>query len=535
MSRTTFKQRGFARLTSLLFAILAVLCAAGNVPASAVAPWCPDTQVTATGATSTQAPLFLSGTTGSITAITVETVSSVYSVVARTSNDGGVTWGSPFLLSASGVASSDAAVVKLNNGVFAVAWAEASGASGVNQIRLRSSDDNGSTWTPAQTISTAGNSAQAANNPHLAALGPADLVVGFQQNDGSNDRALVRSSQSQLQSWTQDQTLSAGGSNAKFVVPVTNSNGDILVSWVLVASDSTKQAQVAGSASWNTVTTLSSYAFGGNAKVPTVVALPTGSFVALWPDPDAPSNPNFAITSRSSSDAGLTWDVPVALSSAAFATSVTAVVTIDGGITAAWNMGTGGYTYIESSYSSPTSSPSPSPSSSSSSSPSPTSTGAGSAWSTPVSVSASVTGQYYSRPQLAVSADGTVAMALIEQVNSSYAAGSVLSFDNGHTWPDGIGSVSSWYSAPYSVSDVSLQALTGQGFAFGWLTLNNNNPDAGFARSYGWTATPTPTSTSAPSLPATGISLWVPGMLTLVFFGSGFVFWAITARSRSRR
>lgn len=539
----TVKNKLLRTFTTMMGTALLVLAFA--MPASATASWTPVTGLNASGSTTAQAPQFLSGSDGSLTAITVETVNSVYSVLARKSSDGGATWSAPVTLSATGITSSDATVVLLNNGHFAVAWAEASGASAVNQIRLISSSDNGASWSTAQTISTASGNAYAANKPHLAAFGAADVAVGFQQSDSFNDRAIVRTSSSSLQSWTQGQTLSAVGSDAQFVTPVVNSQGDIVVSWILVASDSTKQTQVAGSSNWNTVTTLTSYAVGGIVRVPSVVALPTGAFVVLWADPDSASSPNFVVTAQKSSDAGATWDVGVGISSAAFPNEITAVVTPEGGITAAWSMGTGGYTYIQSSYSSPTASPSPSPSSSSSSSPSsspsssssstPTSTGAGISWTPLVDVSPVGTGQFYFNPQLAVSPDGKVAMALVQNVNSTISTGFAESADNGLSWPQGVGSLSSWLSSPVTVGAVSIHALTSQGFAFGWQTLSNNNPGNSFVRTYGWVASSSPSSTPAPTLPATGSFLWTTGLLSVAFFGSGLLFWAVAARSRSRR
>ncbi|MDH6532409.1 hypothetical protein M2119_000646 [Aurantimicrobium minutum] len=535
----TVKNAVLRTFSTMLGAALLVLTFA--MPASATASWTPVTVLNASGSTTSQAPQFLSGSDGSLTAITVETVNSVYSVLARRSSDGGATWSSPVALSASGIASSDATAVRLNNGHFAVAWAEASGPSAVNQIRLISSSDNGASWSTTQTISTAGSNAYAATKPHLAAFGVSEVAVGFQQSDGTHDRALVRTSSSSLQSWTQGQTLSATGSDAQFVTPVVNSQGAVVVSWILVASDSTKQTQVAGSSNWNTVTTLTSFAIGGIARVPAVVALPTGAFVVLWADPDAASNPNFVVTAQKSSDAGLTWDVGIGISSAAFPNEITAVVTPEGGISAAWSMGTGGYTYIQSSYSSPTASPSPSPSSSSSSSPSssssstPTSTGAGISWTPLVDVSPVGTGQFYTNPQLAVSPDGTVAMVLVQNVNSTISTGFAESTDNGVTWPQGVGSLSSWLSSPITVGAVSIHALTGQGFAYGWQTLSNNNPATSYVRTYGWVASSSPSSTPAPTLPATGSVLWTTGLLSVAFFGSGLIFWAVTARSRSRR
>ena len=223
-----------------------------------------------------------------------------------------------------------------------MAWAEASGASNVNHIRLITSSNNGLTWSTPQTISTAGSNPYPANKPHLAALGSADIAMGYQQSDGSNDIAMVRNSASQLQSWTQAVSLSVAGSNAKFVTPVVNSAGDIVVSWVLVASDSTKQTQIAGSSNWSAVTTLTSHAVTGNTNIPVCVALPTGDFVVLWANPTSSNNPNFQVTAQTSTDAGATWGSAVALSIQSFPNYISSVVTPDGGISAPWSIGTGG-------------------------------------------------------------------------------------------------------------------------------------------------------------------------------------------------
>lgn len=538
----------FRLLSSLAALCTTLLLMLSPAVALAVPSWSVVTQVTAPGATTTQAPQFLSGTDGSITAITAETVSSISTILARHSTDGGTTWGSPVTLSAPGIASSDVAAIRLNNGHFAVAWAEASGASNVNHIRLITSSNNGLTWSTPQTISTAGSNPYAANKPHLAALGSADIAVGFQQSDGSNDIAMVRNSASQLQSWTQAVSLSVAGSNAKFVTPVVNSAGDIVVSWVLVASDSTKQTQIAGSSNWSAVTTLTSHAVTGNTNIPVCVALPTGDFVVLWANPTSSNNPNFEVTARTSTDAGVTWGSAVALSIQSFPNYISAVVTPDGGISAAWSIGTGGYSYIQTTTSSPTSSPSPSSSSSSSpssssssssssspSSSSSSSSSAGSVWQSPQSITSLNTGEFYSNPKLVVGDDGTVAMVFSQNVNSTSASGFALSSDNGQSWPQGIGTLSMWLSTPLLVSDLSLGALTGQGFIFGWQTLNNSAPDKGFARVYGWISGGSSGQNSQDSLAATGTMVWIGSVIGIGMITSGLVFWAVQARALRRR
>lgn len=528
------------RALTLVITVLAAvfLAVTSTLPANAVNTWTSDTQVTASGQTTTQPPQILSGSDGSLTALTVETVNSVYSVLARRSTDGGTTWGSPTVLSATGIATQDLNVLKLSTGVFVAAWAEASGTSNVTRIRLTTSTDNGQSWTATGTVSTAGSNAWAAKAPHLAQFGLNDVAIGFSQNNGSNDIATVRTSSSSIQAWNPSHALSVPSSDASHVVPVVNTNGDVVVSWVLTASNSTKQAQIAGSSSWSTVTTLSSYAVGGIDSAPAVVALPSGAFVALWADPSAASNPNFTVMAATTTDVAQTWSTADAVSGTAFPNSITAIATPDGHVTAVWTMGTGGYTYLESSHSSAASSPSPSSSSSSSpsssssssssSSPSPTS------WQTPVAVSPSVTGQFYVDPQLALSPDGTLALAFVQSVNGTYSAGYSLSSDNGISWPNGLGSLSSWLMSPLSVNAVSISPLSTSGFAYSWQTLTSNNPYQGFVRAWG-PAPSSGSSTPAPTLPATGGNLWMIALLGAAFIGSGVIFWGITSFTRRRR
>lgn len=528
------------RAITLIITVLAAVYIAvtSTLPANAVNTWTSETQVTASGQTTTQPPHILSGSDGSMTALTVETVNSVYSVLARRSTDGGTTWGSPTVLSAAGIATQDLDVLKLSTGVFVAAWAEASGTANVTRIRLTTSTDNGQSWTATRTVSTADPNAWAAKAPHLAQFGLNDVAVGFSQSDGSNDIATVRTSNSSIQTWSPSHGISATGSDASHVVPVVNSNGDVVVSWVLTASNFTKQAQIAGSSSWSTVTTLSSYAVGGIDRVPAVVALPSGAFVALWSDPTASSSPSFTVMAATTTDVAQTWSTADAVSGTAFPNSITAIATPDGQVTAVWTMGTGGYTYLESSHSSPASSPSPSSSSSSSpsssssssssSSPSPTT------WQSPVAVSPSVSGQYYFDPQLALSPDGTLALAFVQNVNGTYASGSTLSSDNGVSWPQGLGSVSSWQISPVSISGVSVAPLNTSGFAFSWQTLTSNNPYQGFVRVWG-PATSSGSSTPTPTLPATGGTFWIIALLGAAFLGSGVIFWGITTHTRRSR
>jgi hypothetical protein len=481
-----------------------------STPAHATGPWTPETQVTAAGQTTTQAPQILSGSDSSLTSLTVETVNSVYSILSRRSTDGGATWSTPTLLSASGVATADLSVLRLTSGVFVIAWAEASGASGVNQIRLRTSSDNGVTWSAARTISDAEPNPWAANEPHLAQFGLSEVAIGFQQSDGTNNIAVVRHSGSNIQSWTAGRRLSATGSDAKHVTPVVNSNGDILVSWVLVTS-STKQSQIAGSTNWSNVTTLSSFPTGGmDDREPAVVATSAGAFVVLWSDANASSQASYTIKTRKSSDVAQTWSSSVNVSATSYPEAITAVATPDGEVTAVWGMGTGGYTFLQSSHSS----------------------SASTTWQTPVTFTASLTGQYYNNPHLALSSNGTLGVTFSQNVSSTTSPAFITSSTNGSSWDGTAVSLSGWMSGSESLGQTSVTALNGQGFAVSWQTLNTYNPDAGFVRVNDWLA---PAPTPAPSLAATGFSAAALPLISGALLAGGVLFLFMSAQTRTRR
>lgn len=481
-------------------------------PAHAIGTWAPVSQVTASGATTTQAPQLLSGNDSSLTALTVETVNSVYSVLSRRSTDGGSTWSIPTTLSTTGIAASDLSVLRLTNGVFVAAWAEASGASNVNRIRLTTSSDNGQTWTAARTVSDAGTNPWPADEPHLAQYGSSEVAIGFQQSDGTNNIAVVRNSSSNMQAWSAGRRLSASGSDAKHVTPVVNSNNGIVVSWVLVTG-STKQSQIAGSTNWSNVTTLSSFPTAGQSdRTPSVVATASGDFVVLWSDANASSGANYTTMSRKSSDVAQTWSTAVSVSSTAFADGITAIATPDGEVTAAWSMSTGGYTTVQSSHSS----------------------SAASSWQTPITLTPSVTGQFFVSPQLAMSSDGTLGIVYTQIVFSTYSPAYLTSSTNGSSWIGSADTVTSWMSGTTSLGQTSLTALNGQGFAVSWQTLTSFNPGSGFVRLNNWIA-PAPSPTPSPSLPATGFSLGVLPLVGAALIGIGFFFTLLTARSKSRR
>ena len=126
-------------------------------------------------------------------------------------------------------------------------------------------------------------------------------------------------------------------------------------------------------------------------------------------------------------------------------------------------------------------------------------------------------------------------MVFSQNVNSTSASGFALSSDNGQSWPQGIGTLSMWLSTPLLVSDLSLGALTGQGFIFGWQTLNNSAPDKGFARVYGWISGGSSGQNSQDSLAATGTMVWIGSVIGIGMITSGLVFWAVQARALRRR
>jgi hypothetical protein len=496
----------------LTLCVTVLISAFISTPAQATGPWTPETQVTAAGQTTTQAPQILRGSDSSLTSLTVETVNSVYSILSRRSTDGGATWSTPTLLSATGVATAGLSVLRLTSGVFVIAWAEASGASNVNRIRLTTSADNGQTWTTTRTVSDADSNPWPANEPHLAQFGLNDVAIGFQQSDGSNNIAVVRNSSSSFQNWSAGRRLSATGSDAKHVTPVVNSNGDIVVSWVLLTGP-TKQSQIAGSTNWSNVTTLSSFPTGGLAdREPAVVATSLGTFVVLWADPNGSSGPSFTVKARKSSDVGQSWSTAVDVSFTAYPEAITAVATPDGEVTAVWDMGTGGYTYLQSSHSS----------------------AASTTWQAPVTFTASATGQYYNNPHLALSSDGTLGVSFSQNVGSTSAPAFLTSSTNGTSWDGTADTVSGWMSGSESLGQTSVTAMNSQGFAVSWQTLNTFNPAAGFVRVNDWSAPP-PSPSPAPSLATTGFSAGALPLLSGALLAGGVLFLFVSARTRPRR
>lgn len=416
----------------------------------------------------------------------------------RKSADGGQTWSSPISITSAPRVRNQSLTV-LNNGKYVAIWSETTGNSNAAVIRFSQSQDEGATWSTPNTISTAGNNPFDSYYPVAAPLGTNGIAFSWVEHDGSNTRAMIRTSPD-LSSWTAPRALSAAGSNATQTALATNSNGDIVVAWQILDGNGRLTLFVAGSSNWVTSARQLSSNPAGNSPSPVFTTLSNGSIALTWFDLYDPANSKAGIYTATTSDAGANWSSnTVIANNFVNYLGLSVTKTNDNGLLATWASSLTGWANIHTAKGNAT----------------------GTTWSTPVDVNPQGS-LPNATPVIAAGPDGTAMVGYREISGGTDGIFTAYSTNNGTSWqaPAQLAT----HSFGYPGFSLSIQSLQATGFAVMW----NDNPSSGaynnYVRTYNWSAPVTPPApTPAPALANTGMNsvLLGAGVLGISFMGIG--------------
>ncbi len=283
---------------------------------------------------------------------------SKFRVWSANTHDAGSTWGAPSPLSADGVNAEFPDIAVSDDGERATAIWYASAMAG-QAVRSASSSDGGDTWTPktiAGPVSTSRNPqlAGSADGTRVVAIWgeyatqdvlriahssdggitwstPADLsdpdssaddpagalsadgwraVAAYGRYDGTNSRAIIRTSSDGGANWNPPITVSDAGENAgQPQIAMSDDGSRVALAWVQYGSDARVSATFSADAgaTWSDPEALS--AAGEDASLAQIAGSADGEDLTLaW---QISENSDYRIQSRSSTDAGAGWTAPV--------------------------------------------------------------------------------------------------------------------------------------------------------------------------------------------------------------------------------
>ena len=331
-------------------------------------------------------------------------------IQARTSTDGGTTWGATTDLSATGRNSSAPQIASSSDGSKLTAvWNFFNGSYGVAQART--STDGGTTWGATTNLSGVGDDA---DGPQIvsSADGSKLTAVWFADN-GSNFIAQARSSTDGGTTWGATTDLSTAGRDAENPQVAASSDGSKVTAVWFRSNGSNRIIQARTStdsgATWGTTTDLS--ATGRTAWDPQIAASTDGSrLAAVWRRFDGSK---YIVQSRSSTDGGTNWDDTTDLSATGQDADGQQIASSADGkrLTTVWWRSDGTKTIVQSR----------------------TSTDGGTNWDPVVDMSAA--GENSAGPQIASSADGRLLTTIWYRFNgSNYIVQSRASTDGGMNW-----------------------------------------------------------------------------------------------------
>lgn len=483
-------------------ALTLALVMAGALSASASTVTSPEVEITASGETSTQAPIIQSASNGTLVALTVETASSVSVVLARISSDGGTTWGAAQQLSTAGLSVPDADFVVLGDGSLGAVWGEPAVSSGQGHVVFARSTDSGATWS----IRTSAIGTAAPHGFDAAANGASGLSAGYIADSGTGGyRARVQTMLFATNQMTQSQAISTSGITTSNVAIAANSAGDVAATWVeAIAGAKTNYA--ATSASWSTVETLSSYSYIAFEKPADIASTNTGNFVVAWSDPTSNSTPYFPVATKVFS--GSTWSATTRIGNSGFDSFLTLAPTNDGGATLVWRHEIPSVVSLQSVHLS-----------------------SAGVWGSVSTAVPSASGQLFDLPTLTALENGTLVLGYALQVSMTVQVVTVQSSDFGVTWGNG-GNVSSWID-PAMVT-LSVTALSPTGFAVGWIASDGQQAPHGFGRVFDATlpASNGGSSSSGSALAATGATVAAPLGAAFALLIVGAAVWLLARRKQ---
>lgn len=438
------------------------------------------------GTISTQTPALIGSNSGVVIAAndSLDTNTSIGAINLFRSLDGGATWSAPVQLSSPGVNANQVALAKLNDGAIIATWAEESGPSATYEIHIARSIDDGLTWSTANIVGSTGSSSSFAELPKAAAWGASGVALTYVIEDGSQTRVVVRTS-SDFSTWMTPAVLSSPSTYADQIA-LTVSGLSVTVAWVENDTNTGRTVKVANSSNWSSPANLSGAASAASLSV-ALATLSGGNVVVAWSNP---VGGNLVMKARMSNDQGVSWQSVNEISRTAIPSDIALTATTDGGVTAAWAYGTGGYTTISTNHSAP---------------------GATSWPNSEVAVTTGVTGTYEYSPTIASQTNGNLSMVWTKNVSGSprvYCASGATSSDFGASWTLS-GCVSPTYTGAGAVAGTSIAPLLATGSVTSWQA--HTSFTGGYVTVTDWTK-PLP---STPNLPDTGYTVR-PALLVFI-------------------
>lgn len=331
----------------------------GPTSATATTSWNTPQEISAPSSNNS-GPQIATDTSGHFITLFLAIVGSNYEMRSTSSVDFGATWSSPTTISSVGTSSLNPRILSTGPGSFVAVWNQYDGTT--NQVVFAKTTNSGQTWTTPVRISTAGQNTRVAD---IAFDGQNSLAVvwtrqlsGFTYTvsaSGSSDLGNTWATQQDLNStspgsiepqiasngtglfvalwhrtsspvvvessvttnsgstWASPVTASVGSISSTFPQLVGVSGNKIVATWLQNISSITvvsSSVSTNNGASWSTPVTMSNPS--SNATEAQLLRTPAGTLVSVWYQDLGSGNQIF---SSRSTDEGLNWSTPTAVSS----------------------------------------------------------------------------------------------------------------------------------------------------------------------------------------------------------------------------
>lgn len=251
-------------------------------------------------------------------------------IQSATTIDGGVTWGTPALISDYGGVTNTS--LTEGGGTVVAAWLKSS------RIAVNVSADGGLTWDGPRQLSDLGD----ANGPVVAVKGDT-IVVSWARADGPRLNVEATVSLDAGATWSTVTRLSAAAMTSYEQTAAIDDSGAIVVGWWTQDETAVYSARsIDGGLTWSSAQRNSAPAL--IAQLPQLQAV-DGALIMLWLAFE--TDQYWAMVSRST-DGGQTWNAPVALSAPADAPILAEIVADGLTVVATWAQPSGDGTLLRS-------------------------------------------------------------------------------------------------------------------------------------------------------------------------------------------
>lgn len=226
-----------------------------------------------------------------------------YRVQVATTADGGATWGPPIDLDTSDLLGNTSIVGSIDGQRLLAVWNQANPRD--LSVRVRQSADGGTSWAPAQFISSATNSIPRAAT---SADGTKATVVWTEQTM-TNTVALVSSWNSTTNTWSGPTIVGPSDDEASYPSVTSSADGQVVtITWLDSANRLRSATSTNAGANWSSAKGVSTP--GLPAYAADLATSTDGSrIVATWVE----NNGSDHVATAYSTDQGATWSTPAAL------------------------------------------------------------------------------------------------------------------------------------------------------------------------------------------------------------------------------